>query len=190
MSWPQALAVVRSLFVCATLVGVSLLLVACAGSGGDELAESSADASENAEPEQKLPKADKSSNPPDAGLLPPLDSLPPAYSSIESVGDVAAYYAIVGEEMQLVVFDIALMTPLYQIPAHPLGRLGGVGQQVLVDIERDMVFVTGGASPDSETGYLGAHHASTGELIWVDEPTSSWTRRRPHAPGTTMTILD
>lgn len=93
--------------------------------------------------------------------------LPPAFSTVRSVGDVGLYYANMDGQMRLIAFDAATRTGRYQVDAHPLGRVRGVRQTLIVDSGLGLVFVTGMDDESSEdSAYLRALDAASGAEVW------------------------
>ena len=103
----------------------------------------------------------------DDSVLVAAEDLPSAFSPIRSVGDLGFYFAIVDEQMQLIAFDAATGQGAYQLSAHPLGRSRSAGQDLIVDDDLGLVFVTGTTDEASESSaFLAAHDAPTGALVW------------------------
>lgn len=103
-----------------------------------------------------------------AAVVESLDVLPAAYSTIAAVGTTGYFYRAIDGQMALVAFDDETLAPLYQVAASPLGRIRGVGQEVLVDAALGLVFVTGYDVEigGEQGGYLAAHDAATGNELW------------------------
>ena len=93
---------------------------------------------------------------------------PPAYSTIGQAAGLGFYYAAADGEMDLIAFDIQTLKPKYQVPASPLGRIRGRGQEIVVDPSQSLVFVTGydEAVGGEDGGYLAGHDAATWAELW------------------------
>lgn len=93
--------------------------------------------------------------------------LPPTHSPIVSVGDYAAYYSAAASEMYLTVFNAKSGEALYQLQAHPLGRIRGVGQDIVASESNGLVYLTGISDPaDTATAFVAAHEIATGQRVW------------------------